>query len=333
MKGIDISNCNGNVDFARIKEQAIEICLCKATEGLTFDDGYLKENYNGCKANNIKFSAYHFLRANDPIEEAQHFVGSVEGLNLDCKVAIDVEVTMGQTAEQISNNILQFSNYLKNKGIDFCIYTYSDFYNNYLNDEVKKLPIWIANYSSNNPNVANEVGWQYSGTGNIDGVNGYCDLDEFNDGILTNNSSQTPILQPMVSNHDLDIQQKLRKLHIKDDYECEIVCDNNIGTRSRQAIRRFESICGLSIDNGVWGNECETAYQDIIEKPLLGIPYKHIIPTRYIEYRLGTTIDGVFFNQCSNAVKDYERQHGLTVDSPFGLVGQEVWNSLIGQNY
>lgn len=49
MRGIDVSNHNGDIDFNKVKEDNIEVVYIKATEGTTYEDPYLNENYNEAK--------------------------------------------------------------------------------------------------------------------------------------------------------------------------------------------------------------------------------------------------------------------------------------------
>ena len=58
------------------------------------------------------------------------------------------------------------------------VYTYTNFYNKYLVGELNDYKLWIAQYSSRPPVLADGrdyLMWQYTGKGNINGVNGYVD--------------------------------------------------------------------------------------------------------------------------------------------------------------
>lgn len=187
MKGIDIYSGNGNVDFNAVKASGVDIIYIKATEGITYTDITYKDFYSRAKAAGLKVGFYHFLRANNPVNEAQHFLNTVGNLNVDCKYAIDVEVTMGQNKEKISSNVKQFADYLKSKGKDVCVYTYSSFYRGSLDDTVKDLPLWIAEYGVNKPSISPYVGFQYSETGHVNGISSHVDLDNFSEGILIKN--------------------------------------------------------------------------------------------------------------------------------------------------
>lgn len=184
LNGIDISNNQGCIDFMQVKNSEIEIVYVKATEGLTYTDPNLIDNYNKAKAAGLKVGFYHFLRNNDPVAEANHFLQAIQSLQADCLHMIDVELALGQTTALISSNVKRFADYLISQSKQVGIYTDLSFYQGNLDDSVKSYPLWIADYCANEPSISNMVGWQFSETGNISGISGNVDLDDFSDSIL-----------------------------------------------------------------------------------------------------------------------------------------------------
>lgn len=194
MKGIDIASYQNNVDFQKVKNSGIEIVYIKATEGVTYRSPLMKSQYGGAKAAGLKIGFYHYLRSNNPISEATHFLGTVEGLLANCKYVIDVEDALGQTKAQISSNVRQFADYLISNGKEVCVYSGDYFYAHNLDNSVKNIPLWVAHYGVSKPDATNYVGFQYSSSGKVDGVNGLVDLDEFNSDIFL--SSYTVPVNP-----------------------------------------------------------------------------------------------------------------------------------------
>ena len=45
-RGIDVSNWQGDIDFAKVKQSGIEIVYMKASEGINFVDKKLNQNYS-----------------------------------------------------------------------------------------------------------------------------------------------------------------------------------------------------------------------------------------------------------------------------------------------
>jgi len=192
MKGIDISSYQQNVDFKKVKNSGIEIVYIKVTEGLTYSNPLLKSQHAGAKAAGLKIGFYHYLRGNDPVLEAKHFISVIDGLSSDCKYAIDVEEFVGNSITEISSKVRQFANYLISIGKEVCVYTGDYFYANNLNSSVKDLPLWVAHYGVSKPDAVNYIGFQYSSSGSVSGVNGPVDLDDFKSAIFI--SSAPPVI-------------------------------------------------------------------------------------------------------------------------------------------
>ena len=62
LKGIDVSNWQGNINFKSVKNERIEVVYIKATEGDYFKDSYAKQNYERAKAEGLKVGFYHFFK-------------------------------------------------------------------------------------------------------------------------------------------------------------------------------------------------------------------------------------------------------------------------------
>ncbi|MDP4145273.1 MAG: GH25 family lysozyme [Bacillota bacterium] len=328
MRGIDIFSGQGKVDFAKVKADGIEVVYIKATEGVTYTDPTVKSYYMNAKAAGLKVGFYHFLRANNPIAEAQHFLDVTNGMQVDCKYAIDVEVTLNQSEAKISANVRQFADYLISKGKEVCLYTYLSFYRDNLNDSVKDLPLWIAEYGVNSPRIAVPyVGFQYSDTGSVSGISGNVDLDLFSYGIFIGNNSSTSPSAPVMANNDSDtiknIQKQLNLILKKN-----LAVDGMEGQKTDSAIRDFQRIMGLKPD-GIVGPNTSAAINEILDRPADGVNYPHYeYATRYIQYRVGAPIDGIYGNLTKAKVQNWQAANGLTPD---GIVGSLTWSKLLGE--
>ncbi|MBU3182189.1 GH25 family lysozyme [Clostridium psychrophilum] len=164
MKGIDISSYQQNVDFVKVKKSGVEIVYIKATEGITYTNPLLESQYSGAMAAGLKIGLYHYLRENDPILEADHFIDAINELSANCKYVIDVEVALGQAVSKISSNVRLFADRLLANNYEPCIYTGDNFYANNLNDTVKDIPLWVAHYGVTKPDAVSYIGFQYSST-------------------------------------------------------------------------------------------------------------------------------------------------------------------------
>lgn len=195
-KGIDISNNNGAVNFASIKASGIQIVYMKASESNFYRDTYLDQNYAGAKAQGLSVGFYHFFRGDeDPIQQAQFFVNAIKGKEPDCRLVIDLETTEGLNPNELTAAACSFlEEVIRLTGKTVCVYTYTSFASNNLSKAIGAYPLWIADYVSNgvmsphdNSIWSSWIGFQYASDGQVSGVNGDCDVDEFTQDILLKN--------------------------------------------------------------------------------------------------------------------------------------------------
>lgn len=198
--GIDVSEWQGEIDFAEVYESGIEIVYIRASEGDGYKDPYYLRNYEGAKDNGIKVGFYHYLTARteaEALEQAEFFVSLIKGLQVDCRLAMDFESFGNLSKQEINNISTVFLDEVKRlSGKEAVIY--SDAYNARFtfNEELaEEYPIWVADYDVTEPgngNWSTWVGFQYTDRGRIDGIEGNVDRDYFTSGILLSNNSRIP---------------------------------------------------------------------------------------------------------------------------------------------
>ena len=180
MKGIDISNHNGSIDFKAVKNEGMELVYIKATEGTTYKDPYLSANYNGAINESLKIGFYHFLVGTSvPETQAENFYNNIKDKQNYLKPCLDVEVNNFDVMEYTLRFIEKFE-VLSN--LPLCIYTGGYFANDNLDSRLAKYPLWIAHYGVEAPMETNVwektyVGHQYSESGSVKGINGNVDLE------------------------------------------------------------------------------------------------------------------------------------------------------------
>lgn len=80
--------------------------------------------------------------------------------------------------------------------------------------------------------------------------------------------------------------------------------------------------------DGEWGKECEVvANKAICRKPIIPGRYTNKNLTKFIQKKLGCTVDGKFGNNTRDAVKKFQKSKGLKAD---GVVGINTWKALLG---
>jgi GH25 family lysozyme M1 (1,4-beta-N-acetylmuramidase) len=299
MKGIDISSHQQNVDFNKVKTSEIEIVYIKATEGVTYISPLLKSQYIGAKKAGLKIGFYHFLRANDPLLEAKHFLSVIDGFLYDCKYAIDVEVALGQTVTKTSSNVRLFANYLISNNKEVCIYSGDYFYANNLNNLVKDIPLWVAHYGVTKPDAINYIGFQYTNSGKIDGINGPVDLNEFKSSIFINSIS-APINVVVKA-----FQHAANLVKLTDRNGDKLVEDGIVGIHTNEVISKVLVTKGVHTELVTW-----------IQQRLISLGFN-----------CGKTgADSYFGLKTIGAVKQFQTSVGLKSD---GIVGPLTTEELL----
>lgn len=192
MKGIDISNNNGHVCFTGVRDSGIEAVYMKATEGTTFVDATLNDNYTRSKDAGLKVGFYHFLvGSSEPETQAENFYNQINDKTNDLIPMLDVEVIFENLMDYVHRFIYKFKELCN---LPIGIYTYSGFMEN-LDSSISELILWEANYNNDPWNLPKNCIWnsraghQYTEKGQVNGVDGNVDMNEFNDAILVEEKS------------------------------------------------------------------------------------------------------------------------------------------------
>ena len=200
-QGIDVSNWQGYINYEEVKKSGIEIVYIKASQGDSFIDPYFKTNYINAKANGLKVGFYHFLTAQntqEAVNQAIYFAQVISDTTPDCKLAMDFEVFGNLSKSEINSISLSFLQKVQElTGKEMIVY--SDAYNaeNTFSPEIANTyPLWIAEYGVSSPQTGlwnSYIGFQYSDTGNVSGINsGSTDLDLFSNNIFLTSPEKTP---------------------------------------------------------------------------------------------------------------------------------------------
>ncbi|MDZ8104365.1 MAG: N-acetylmuramoyl-L-alanine amidase [Nostoc sp. DedQUE12a] len=122
------------------------------------------------------------------------------------------------------------------------------------------------------------------------------------------------------------LQQNLNRLKITDKNGKTLVEDGINGANTKSATEKFQSIIGVQ-PTGIADATTWNAINVILAKRIIRVNHAGGAVVRYLQYRIGVEVDGVYGPQTEAAIKNFQRQNGLDAD---GIVGPASWQKLIG---
>ena len=194
VKGVDVSEYQGEVDWDKIKEQNIDFAFIKATEGSKGKDNSFDKNYEKLKNMDMLLGLYHFFSFESLGEEqADNYIKVVGNIENDENLMlpiIDIEYysyykKVKPNKEWVTKELQKMLDKLeKTYRVKPIIYTTMEFYQEYIEGEFLEYDIWIRNILTK-PDLENREWkfWQYTGRGRLEGYNGeeeFIDLNVFN---------------------------------------------------------------------------------------------------------------------------------------------------------
>ena len=194
VRGVDVSEYQGEVDWDRIKDQGISFAFIKATEGSKSKDDYFDRNIEKLKDMDVLLGIYHFFSfETEGEEQAQNYINTVGYVENDDSIfipIIDVEYYSYYKKakpykewiiEELQTMLDELESVYRVKPM---IYTTMEFYNDYIDGNFSDYDIWIRDIVTK-PSLKNRDWkfWQYTGKGRLDGYSGqekFIDLNVFN---------------------------------------------------------------------------------------------------------------------------------------------------------
>lgn len=262
-KGIDVAKWNGNIDWNRVKLDGVKFAVLKVINKQRRTEESFERNYNDASKVGIPLDVYNYSYATDvqtAISDAKLVVSTIKGKKIEY-VWMDVEDNCQKNLGiKLINMIAAYQEVIEKAGYKFGVYTGLAFYNSYIKPYAShiKCPFWIARYNkgytemdfdeqpleSKKPSISHTLlGWQYTSSGKVDGVNGNVDLNIK----YTDKKEELPILRKGNKGYYVGyLQEKLNNLG----YNCGNV-DNNFGSKTLEAVKSFQSVNHLTVDGVV----------------------------------------------------------------------------------
>lgn len=193
-KGIDVSVCQQNVDFNKVKAAGYSFVIIRIGDKLNRLDTMFEKHYKAAKAAGLLVGAYWYAYAKTTTEaklEATSTINALKGKQFEMPIFYDIErraiLDTGRT--NVSNLATTFCNTLEEAKYYCGIYGGQELAQNYLTETVRtRYCFWYAQYLKK-PRYTGPYGiWQFgvagakpgnnpTGVPNVPGVPGECDMD------------------------------------------------------------------------------------------------------------------------------------------------------------
>ena len=189
IQGIDVSEFQGEVDWAKVKESGIKFAILRAGFGSNSesqDDKYIQRNLEQCEKYGIPTGVYLFSYADTLTKaesEAEHTLRLIAGRKMPIGVYLDVEdnATTGKVEKSYLTQIInKYCSIIQDAGYMAGIYSNLYWLNNRIEKSVpEKYKVWVAQYYKECQYEGKYLIWQYASNGEINGINGNVDLDYY----------------------------------------------------------------------------------------------------------------------------------------------------------
>lgn len=177
IKGVDISEFNGVVDFNLLKQNGIKFVIIRTGFGSDYpnqNDDYLDQNIKGAEAAGLPWGVYHYAYATNKsggISEANFCLKLLNGRKPAYGVWYDME-DASTIGGDLSGAADGFCSTIQSKGLYVGVYANLNWWNNYLTSSIfDKYDKWVAQYNSSCQYKKSYGMWQFTSTLSIGGKN------------------------------------------------------------------------------------------------------------------------------------------------------------------
>ena len=192
IKGIDVSEWQGDIDWQQVKDSGVEFVIIRVggrgTEaGSLYTDDNAQDYYEGATAVGLKVGAYIFAQSvtvEEAIEEAEFILNAVKGWDVQMPLVYDWEYvdedarTADMDARTLTDMAKAFCETVQEAGYTPMLYFGRSQSTDLLNlEELVEYPFWLAMYSTVMDYPYKIDMWQYTDEGTVPGIQGNVDLN------------------------------------------------------------------------------------------------------------------------------------------------------------
>lgn len=178
LKVIDVSSWQGKINWEKVKPQ-IDGAILRCGYGKEGTDDYFMRNASECTRLGIPFGVYLYSYARNVDSariEAEHVLSKIKPYKLTFPVYYDLEEE-GNGSENFIEIAEAFGDIIEKAGYWCGVYANLNWWNTKLNG-LERFTKWVAQWSGSCSYQGDNLDmWQYSATGQIDGISGQVDLN------------------------------------------------------------------------------------------------------------------------------------------------------------
>lgn len=194
-QGATINEFTGQIDFARARAAGLGAVYIRATAGCDYADASLPGYAAAARAAGLQVGYYHYLNAQSVQEaraQARNFLRAIQDLPIDLRPALLVETVSNLTIDEANDIALAFLETVEYaSALVPILYTDARSANLLWTSAIaSRFPLWVIDLNSDAPDVSDALwpawtGWQYTDSGQVDGIPGRAKLSSFSANIIT----------------------------------------------------------------------------------------------------------------------------------------------------
>ena len=151
-RGIDVSEWQGNINWAKVKTSGIDFAFVRISYGLSHEDYTYDANMTNAELAGVPVGTYVYstaLSTTTALKEAQLAISKMQGYKVSYPVVYDLEYPKASklSPKKVSEMALVFCNEVRRAGYYPMVYCNTNWYDNYVDwSLLSGLDVWIARY-------------------------------------------------------------------------------------------------------------------------------------------------------------------------------------------
>ena len=198
MLGIDVAEFQGEIDWQAVRSAGVEFAILRIgyrgyLHGALFADESFERNYSSARQAGIRLGVYFFSQActeAEAEEEAAYVLSALNGASLELPVFFDWEEsfsensrTSGKATSEVSAYAKAFCRRITDGGYRAGVYFNQQYGYGIMDlESLGDYAFWLAEYDDVPVFFYDFSVWQYTGSGQVDGIGTQVDLDLYFDG-------------------------------------------------------------------------------------------------------------------------------------------------------